>query len=89
MEQRKKFFLLILVGTSFVFLIKISEGGIIVGITARSILEFFGIIYGIPRKFGIIVELLEFHWDYCTMRNFNYFPLENQQKIWSYAKTQR
>jgi hypothetical protein len=24
---------------------------------------------------GIPMELLEFHWDYCTMRNFNYFPI--------------
>ncbi len=28
--------------------------------------------FGIP---GIPMELLEFLWDYCTMRNFNYFPL--------------
>jgi hypothetical protein len=59
------------------------EGEIVLGITARSIfgitwnylelfLEFHKNLYKIPLEF---LELLEFHWDYCTMKIFNYFPL--------------
>jgi hypothetical protein len=68
---------------------KTPEGEIIVGITARSILEFFGIPWNYMELFleflenlhKIPLEFLELLWNYCTIRNFNYFPLVNSQNL--------